>query len=1186
MSGMQLRGVGERLPAMSGGHSPVAKLKAHGLARASRRRVLATGPARVRRGSLVSLVAITLGVVPLLVAQPSASASSPRTNPPPASSRALGSTAASAASTTAGHVTAAARVVRPDKAAHPIDPVTSLKVTKTTVSTVVLTWVRPNEKAYGGVMIRRTLGATATTSPWDGELVARLGAGATTFTDADLSPSTTFSYSVFSFGAGPYSAAVRVKAATKAGHVTTTNACASSTTITKSATWSPAKFTTYDVACQLSVASGATLTIEPGTVVKLDGNAMLVADSGSRIVAGGAGAPVTFTSYRDPEVGGTVTEQPAPAPGDYTAAIELETSSSASITNAVIRFGNASVADNFYDAGCGTAGNQAVGLTDSIVTAAVNLGNCTARGHATFQVSANDFETPITQSAAIQLQRESTDAVSIAGNWIDFEGTTGLARAIWTQSPVGIQLAGPSTNAFAPGSGLEVVGISGSLVAGVDVTVSMPAGTALVLSSGGQFVVDGSLTLDAGTTVGAALNPAQLDVEQHGSLRILGTAASPVHMTEDSTAAIFGSGNLTISQATFTGPMSTSPSGWDVAETSCVSGTEHVTVENSRLDAGIQLGQCATAGSETLTLLDNVIGRPSGSQYLRLTSNVADPGRLEVEGNRFVPTTTKVPAASQSPAVWVDSWPLEGLSLSGSTENHFSAVGMNRVVEVADATIPAAQTWTIAPASGALLGLWSGAGYGPALLVSGTLDLAPGAVAKVVAGVGIYLEPSGTLRAIGTAAQRVTFTSIEDSSIDGDSNATGASVGTPSQKGGNYGVAVQADEDTTVDVAYATFRDGLWAFNPAYNVAPISRGAATITHCVFQEEVQLGDFGGQQVGYVPQLSDDTWAFNGAPSGNFASGGGYDPAALQPAVYLANVDPAGFSLSGSTANRFTGQGAGRVVDLIGTTVPSGTSWTVSPATGAVLSPTVDYDYLTSPGVTVAGKFTIGPSTVVKANGGTGIDVMKAGVLDATEAIFTAIADDSVAGDSNGDGKLSTPKPGAYGVAIEFDNASGVSTVVSDHFSYASDAINVPNGGNADVSKGTFAKNETAVNAVAALGSKISFTGNAFSGNTTSINGVSTWSTITATPFHCTFVPLITATDNSYAGGFKPLVTPAAYASIEAAIKGKAVEDSPSGWTDKIAPGTTDDLTGFAVLPCVDVAVPKDSYTAVAIPLDLG
>jgi|GEM_PF-2777114 len=1098
----------------------------------------------------------------------------------------LSTQAASAASTTVSHVTAAARVDRPHKAAVPIDPVTSLKVTKSTASTVVLTWVRPSEKTYGGVTIRRTLGSTATTVPWGGELVARLGAGATTFTDADLSPRTTFSYSVFSFGAGPYSTSVRVAAVTKAGKVTTTNPCASSSTIAKSSTWSPTKFTTYDLDCKLSVASGATLTIEPGTVVKLSGNAMLIADSGGRIVAGGTGAPVTFTSSRDPEVGGAVTKQPAPAPGDYMAAIELQASSSASITNAVIRFGNASVADDFYDTGCGTAGNEAVSLTDSIVTAAVNLGNCTARGHATFQVTANDFETPITQPAAIQLQRESTDAVSIAGNWIDFEGTTGLARAIWTQSPVGIQLAGAATNAFAPGSGLEVVGISGSLVAGADVTVSMPAGTALDLSSGGQFVVDGSLTIEAGTTLGAALNPMQLDVEKHGSLRLLGTAAAPVHMTEDSTAAIFGAGTLTMNQATFTGAMSTLPNGWDVAEPSCSSGPEHVTVENSHLDAGIQLGQCATAGSETLTLVDNVVSRPSGSQYLRLTSNVADPGRLEVEGNRFVPTATKVAASSQSPAVWVDSWPLEGLSLSGSTENHFAAVGMNRVVEVADATIPAAQTWTVAPASGALLGLWSGAGYGPALLVSGTLDLAPGSVAKVVAGVGIFLEPRGTLRALGTATQRVTFTSIEDSTVDGDSNATGSSVGTPSQKGGNYGVAVQADEDTSVDVTYATFRDGLWAFDPAYNVAPISRGAATITHCVFQEEVQLGDFGGQQVGYVPQLSDDTWAFNGAPSGNFASGGGYDPAALQPAVYLANVDPAGFSLSGSTANRFTGQGAGRVVDLIGTTVPAGTAWTVSPATGAVLSPTVDYEYLTNPGVTVGGKLTIDPSTVVKVNGGTGIDVVKAGVLNVTKAYFTAIADDSIAGDSNGDGKLSTPKPGAYSAAIEFDNASGASTVVSDHFSYASNAINVPNGGNADVSKGTFTKNETAMYAVAALGSKISFTDNAFSGNTTSINGVSTWSTVTATPFHCTFVPLITATGNSYAGGAEPLVTPAAYASIEAAIKGKAVEDSPSGWTDKIAPGTTDDLTGFAVLPCVDVAVPKDSYTAVAIPLDLG
>ncbi len=454
------------------------------------------------------------------------------------------------------------------------------------------------------------------------------------------------------------------------------------------------------------------------------------------------------------------------------------------------------------------------------------------------------------------------------------------------------------------------------------------------------------------TTVGAPNYAVQLAVEKHGLL--LGTATAPVRMTQDSTAAIFGSGTLTANRATFTGTMSTSPSGWDVAEPSCGSGPEHVTVENSQLDAGIQLGQCATAGSETLTLLDNTISRPSGSQYLRLTSNVTNPGRLVVEGNRFVPTSTKVAASAQSPAVWVDSWPLQGLSLSGATENHFAPVGMNRVVEVANATIPRR----------ADLDGRAGERRGPRAVVGrrvragaprlGHARPRAGRGRQGHGGRGHLPRAEGHARATGTATQRVTFTSIEGSSIDGDSNATGASVGTPSQKGGNYSVAVQANEDTTVNVAYATFRDGLWAFNPAYNVAPHNRGAASITHCLFEEEVQLGDFGGQQVGYVPQLSNDTWAFNGAPSGNFASGGGYDPAALQPPVYLANVDPAGFALSGSAANRFMGTGAGRVVDLIGTTVPPGTSWTVSPATGAVLSPTADYDYLTNPGVTVAGK----------------------------------------------------------------------------------------------------------------------------------------------------------------------------------------------------------------------------------------
>lgn len=1067
-----------------------------------------------------------------------------------------------------------------------LSPVSSLRVTSTSASSVTLAWTRPTTNGFAGVEIRRSLGSTAASTPWGGELVARLSAATTSFSDDDLSPSTTFSYGVFSYGTGADSAPALVGATTKSGTVTTTDPCSASSSISSSRTWSPSSFTTYDVDCQLSIASGATLTIDAGTVVKLAANATLVVDSGGRLVAGGTGAPVTFTSSRDSEVGGTV-EGPSPAVGDYTAAVELQTDSSASLTNSVFRFGNASVADDFYDAGCGTSGTESLSVTRSIVTSQVDIGNCPSRGEATFQVSANDFEIPATvQFAAISFTREASDDVSMTGNWFDFQGTTELTRAIWTEAPTGISLSGSTTNTFAPGSAPTLVGVAGGIPAGDTYGVTLPAGVELVLSEGSSFVTDGALVIGAGTVVGdvSSRTGVGLEVEKTGTLRLLGTTAAPVQLVEDSTTDVLGSGTLSVEHVDYSGSMSLSSSGLDVAEPSCEGGAEHVTIENSHLDAGIQLGQCATAGSEHLVVTNNVVTRPSGSQYLRFTSPVASPGALTVTGNRL--NATSALAASPQPAIWIDSWPPQGISLAGSASNHLTPSGMNRVVEVADTPLPAPATWTIAPASGAVLAPWSGAGYPPGLLVSGTLDLEPGTVVKTVAGTGIQLEPHGTLDAVGTASARVTFTSIEDSSIDGDSNAGGSSVGIPSSKGGNYGLAVQSDEDTYLDLAYATFRDGLWALQPEYDVTPLFKGAATIAHCLFEEEVELGDFNGTQVGYRPVLVDNRWAFDGAPSGQFASGGGYDPSALQPAALLSNVNATGFSLAGATANEFTGTGAGRVLDLIGTSVPAGSSWVVDPSTGVVLSPTEDYDYLRNPGVTVAGHLALDPGTDVKVNGPVGIDVVGDGTIQATKDVFTAIADDAVAGDSNGDGSKSSPSPGVYAAAIELDDASGASTIALDRFSYAANAVTIPDGGNANVTHDTFTKNQTAVSAVAGVTSVIAITHDAFNGNTTSIDGESTWSTITVPPFHCEYVPEITATDDTYAGGLAPLVSTADYASIEAAVKVAGVKDSPSGWTKKIAPGATDDLAGWGVLGCVDVAVPKDSYTAVAIPLDLG
>lgn len=75
--------------------------------------------------------------------------------------------------------------------------------------------------------------------------------------------------------------------------------------ITRSLTW--ANHRPYAITGDFGVASGATLTIEPGTVVKFADNytyATYLSVSGSLNAVGTSGSPITFTTIRDDSVGG------------------------------------------------------------------------------------------------------------------------------------------------------------------------------------------------------------------------------------------------------------------------------------------------------------------------------------------------------------------------------------------------------------------------------------------------------------------------------------------------------------------------------------------------------------------------------------------------------------------------------------------------------------------------------------------------------------------------------------------------------------------------------------------------------------------------------------------------------------------------------------------------------------------
>lgn len=122
-------------------------------------------------------------------------------------------------------------------------------------------------------------------------------------------------------------------------------------TITTDETWSGTG-NVHVVQCDVIVASGATLTISDGAIVKLQNTVDLLVD-GALVVSGTAENPVYFTSYRDDSIGGDTNGDGSSygARNDWHGIAFRDTSddTNSSISHAIIRFSG-------YDFGGSTRG--------------------------------------------------------------------------------------------------------------------------------------------------------------------------------------------------------------------------------------------------------------------------------------------------------------------------------------------------------------------------------------------------------------------------------------------------------------------------------------------------------------------------------------------------------------------------------------------------------------------------------------------------------------------------------------------------------------------------------------------------------------------------------------------------------------------------------------------------------------
>lgn len=258
---------------------------------------------------------------------------------------------------------------------------------------------------------------------------------------------------------------------------------------------------------------------------------------------------------------------------------------------------------------------------------------------------------------------------------------------------------------------------------------------------------------------------------------------------------------------------------------------------------------------------------------------------------------------------------------------------------------------------------------------------------------GIFVFQGGSVNVTGTASSPVTITSLQDDSVGGDSGGDGSTVGSP----GDYPSAFRLIGGTA-NISYATIR---------YADTGVSLDCENDAHA---GSLQLAD----------SILNSKVSLRKCPANSASiSRNQFEILDQSEAVNIDSTVPTGIILSGSNKNTFVGSGKNIAIYISGAIIPAGSTWEVSSSGGAVIA---IWTYLE-----VDGTLNIDPSAIIKQDSSNyGIYVSSSGTLNAngtgsSQVIFSSLRDDSVGGDSAGDGPTSGGA-GDYSKAIYVANGT--------------------------------------------------------------------------------------------------------------------------------------------------------------------